>query len=84
MGGLVSSHFLRNMSTCRGSRAVTLCLAEFQCDQSYRTSQIPSNTAPRWHSMVPGLARLAGLMLKRRESAGGQFTQARPTLAMLI
>lgn len=34
--------------------------------------------------MVPGLARLAGLMLKCRESAGGQLAQARPTLAMLM
>ena len=84
MTSSVRSHFLHSMSTCHSSRAVTTRLVEFQCGQSYRTSQIPSNTALRWHNMVPGLAGLAGLMLKCRESTGGQLTQARPTLAMLM
>lgn len=34
--------------------------------------------------MVPGMAGLGGFVLKCRESAGGQFTQARPTPATLV
>lgn len=44
----------------------------------------PSNPALKWHTTVPGMARLGGFELKCGDSAGGQFTRARPTPAKLM
>lgn len=73
MGDVISSarsYFLHDTSmVCHGSRAAAVHRVEFQCGQSYQTSQILSNPAPGWRHLAPGLARLAGLMLKCRESS---------------